>query len=62
MKLADWLEEYRSLPVDKVTRPTAEPDDWEEPDLLAPLDRRRDTSPRWLERAARIGHGRATQL
>ena len=63
MKLADWLDEYRALPTDDVTRPiSAEEDDWEEPELLAPADRVRDTSPRWLERAERIGHGRATQI
>jgi hypothetical protein len=63
VKLADWLDEYRQLPVGEVVRPVTDADDdWEEPDLLAPADRVRDTSPRWLERAERVGHGRATHL
>ena len=62
VKLADWLDEYRSLSVDHIDRPSAEPDDWEEPAMLAPADRMRDTSPRWLERAERVGYGRATQI
>ena len=46
-----------------VARPVAEPvDDWSEPDLLAPADRMRDTTPRWRERAARTGYGRPTTL
>jgi hypothetical protein len=61
VKLADWLDEYRNLPVEEVTRPVSDADDdWEEPDLIASDDRVRDTSPRWLKRAERIGYGRAT--
>lgn len=61
MKLVDWLDEYRALPTDDVTRPVADADDdWEEPELLAAADRVRDRSPRWLERAERVGYGRAT--
>jgi hypothetical protein len=63
VKLADWLDEYRNLPVEEVTRPLSEiEDDWEEPDLIAASDRVRDLSPRWLKRAERIGYGRATVL
>ncbi|MGH2416990.1 MAG: hypothetical protein ACRDFY_01520 [Candidatus Limnocylindria bacterium] len=63
MKLADWLDEYRNFDPDEVARTVAEPiDDWQEEDLLAPADRVRDTSPRWLERAERVGYGRATQF
>ena len=63
MKLADWLDEYRNLPVEEVTRPLSETeDDWEEPDLIASSDRVRDVSPRWLKRAERIGYGRATVI
>lgn len=61
--LADWLDEYRQFDADRVTRPLVDAvDDWEEQDLLAPADRMRDTSPRWLERAERIGYGRPTQI
>jgi hypothetical protein len=63
VKLAAWLDEYRALPTDEVTRPVADvEDDWEEPALLAPPDRLRDTSPRWLERAERVGYGRVTRI
>ena len=63
MKLADWLDEYRNFDSADVTRPLAEPvDDWEDEELLAPTDRVHDTRPRWLDRAKRIGHGRATQI
>jgi hypothetical protein len=63
VKLADWLDEYRNFDPEGVTRTVAEPiDDWQEEDLLAPADRMRDTSPRWLERAERVGYGRATQF
>ena len=63
MKLADWLDEYRNFDSAEVTRPVAEPvDDWEEEELLAPSDRVRDTTPRWLDRAERVGYGRATQV
>lgn len=63
MTLAEWLNEYRSLAVDQVTRRVAEPeDDWAEQELLAPADRVRDTSPRWLQRAERVGYGRVTQI
>lgn len=63
VNLADWLEEYRSLPTDAFERPVAEStDDWEEQDLLAPADRLRSTEPRWRERASRVGYGRPTQI
>ena len=63
VKLADWLDEYRNFDSSEVTRSVAEPvDDWEEEELLAPPDRLHDTRPRWLDRAQRIGHGRATQI
>jgi hypothetical protein len=49
--------------MEEVVRPVVDADDdWEEQDLLAPSDRVRDTSPRWLERAERVGHGRVTHL
>ena len=63
MKLTEWLDEYRRLEPDSVERQVAEPeDDWEDPGLLAPADRMRDTSPRWRERAERIGYGRPTSF
>ena len=63
MKLAAWLDEYRSLPAKGFERPVAEqPDDWEEQDLLAPADRVRDTEPKWRERASRVGYGRVTHI
>ena len=63
MKLADWLDEYRKFDPNEVTRTVAEPiDDWQEESLLAPDDRVRDKSPRWLARAERVGYGRATQI
>ena len=64
MKLADWLDEYRSLPTEEIARPTAavDDDDWAEQELLAPADRVRNKSPRWLERAERVGHARATHI
>lgn len=59
MKLSDWLDEYRRVSPDAHTRPVADPiDDWTEEELLAPADRVRDTTPRWRERAARVGYGR----
>jgi hypothetical protein len=62
VKLADWLDEYRNFDPGEVTRTVAEPtDDWQEDEsLLAPADRVRDTTPRWLARAERVGYGRAT--
>jgi hypothetical protein len=61
--LSDWLNEYRQFDADQVTRPQSEAvDDWQEEDLLAPADRVRDTTPRWLERAERVGYARATQI
>jgi hypothetical protein len=63
MTLAEWLDEYRAVQPDEVERREAAPiDDWEEPELLAPEDRLRDTTPRWRERAERVGYGRPTQL
>lgn len=59
MTLTDWLDEYRALNPTSVIRSVAEPvDDWEEPELLAPADRVRNTTPRWRERAERVGYGR----
>ena len=61
MTLVEWLDEYRRLEPDSIERPLAEPeDDWEDPGLFAPADRMRDTSPRWRERAERMGYGRVT--
>jgi hypothetical protein len=61
MKLSEWLDEYRRLEPTSIVRQVAEPeDDWEDPGLFAPDDRRRDTSPRWRERAERVGYGRPT--
>jgi hypothetical protein len=61
--LSDWLNEYRQFDADQVTRPLTEAvDDWQEEELLAPADRVRDTTPRWLERAERVGYARATQI
>jgi hypothetical protein len=62
VKLSDWLNEYRQFSPDDVRPVGASSDDWQEPELLAPTDRVRDTTPRWLDRAARIGHARATQI
>lgn len=63
MKLSEWLDEYRNLAPDSVVRTVAEPeDDWEEEELLAPEDRQHDTTPRWRERAKRIGYGRPPTL
>jgi hypothetical protein len=63
MTLAEWLDEYRAMRPDEVERREAEPvDDWQEPDLMAPADRMRDATPRWRERAERVGYGRPTQL
>lgn len=62
--LAEWLDEYRNLAPDSVVREVAEPeDDWEEPEsFLADPDRVRDTTPRWRERAERVGYGRLTSF
>jgi hypothetical protein len=63
MKLSDWLDEYRNLPPDSVVRNVAAPEnDWAEEELFAPVDRMRDTTPRWKQRAERVGYGRATTL
>ncbi len=63
VKLNDWLDEYRNLPVEEVVRPLSDAeDDWGEQDLIADPDRLRDTTPRWLERAERAGYGRATSF
>ena len=59
MRLSEWLDEYRNLAPDSVVRIVAEPeDDWAEEELFAPADRLRDTTPRWRERAERVGYGR----
>ena len=61
MKLSEWLDEYRQLEPDSIVRQEAEPeDDWEDPGLFAPVDRLPDTTPRWRERAERVGYGRPT--
>jgi hypothetical protein len=63
VKLSDWLDEYRNLSTEGFERTVAEPeDDWQEPDLLAPSDRLRDTTPRWLKRSERGGYGRPTSF
>ena len=63
MRLAEWIDEYRRIDPNDVTRPQVDAvDDWEEEDLLAPADRVRDTTPRWMSRAKDVGHARATQL
>lgn len=62
VRLADWLDEYRTLPTEGFSRPQPQPDDWEEQDLIAPPDREPDLSPRWLRRAERVGYGRPTRL
>ncbi len=63
MKLSEWLDEYRRLEPNSIVRQVADPeDDWEDPGLLAPEDRLRDTSPRWRERAERVGYGRPTSF
>ena len=61
MTLSEWLDQYRVLSPTGVTRTVSDPvDEWEEPELLAPTDRVRDTTPRWRERAARVGYARLT--
>ena len=63
MRLADWLDEYRAIRPDSVERTVAEPvDDWQEPDLIVSHDRPRDVTPRWRERAQRVGYGRPSCL
>jgi hypothetical protein len=63
MKLSEWVNEYRRYPVSGVSRLSDDgADDWQEPDLFAPADRVRDTTPRWLKRAERIGHAPPTRL
>jgi hypothetical protein len=62
VKLSDWLDEYRQIRADDVQRPSETADDWHETDLFAPADRVRDTTPRWRERAERIGYARVTQV
>lgn len=59
VKLSDWLDEYRNFDPNSVERPVVEAeDDWAEPELFAPADRLRNTEPRWLQRAERVGYGR----
>ena len=59
--LAEWLDEYRAFSPQSVVRMEAEPeDDWTEPELIADPDRLRDTTPRWRERAERVGYARLT--
>jgi hypothetical protein len=63
VKLTDWLDEYRNLPVDQFTRRSADADDdWEEQELIASDDRVVDRTPRWRERAQRVGYGRITHF
>jgi hypothetical protein len=63
MKLAEWLDEYRTFDPASVERTVAEPvDDWQEPELIASPDRTPDLTPRWRERAGRVGYGRPTTL
>ena len=61
--LAEWLDEYRAFSPESVVRSVAEPeDDWNEPGLFADPDRVRDTTPRWRERAERVGYARITSV
>jgi hypothetical protein len=63
MNLSEWLDEYRRLDRDSIVREVAEPeDDWEDPGLYALADRLQDPSPRWRERAQRVGYGPPTTL
>ena len=63
MKLAEWLDEYRAFSPDSIERTVAEPvDDWLEEEIFASPDRPHDTSPRWRERARRVGYGPPAQL
>jgi hypothetical protein len=63
VSLAEWIDEYRRVDPNHVTRPQVdEVDDWEEEELLAPADRMRDPTPRWMSRARSVGYARATQL
>jgi hypothetical protein len=63
VSLTEWIDEYRRVDPNDVNRPKVDSvDDWEEPDLLAPVDRVRDTEPRWMDRARSVGYARATQL
>jgi hypothetical protein len=63
MNLAEWLDEYRSFDPGSVERTVAEPeDDWQEQSLIASADRAPDPTPRWRERAERVGYGRPTTL
>jgi hypothetical protein len=58
VNLADWIDGYRRVDPDDVRRPEVDAvDDWEEPELIAAADRRRDTRPRWMERARGVGYG-----
>jgi hypothetical protein len=61
--LSEWLDEYRRYDPDSTVRKVADPEeDWEDPGLLAPSDRLRDTTPRWRRRAERTGYGRVTSF
>jgi hypothetical protein len=63
VSLAEWIDGYRRVDPNDVNRPQVdEVDDWQEPDLLASVDRVRDTKPRWMDRARSVGIARATQL
>ncbi len=63
MKLTDWLDEYRNVPLDSGARRAADAEeDWVDEGLFAPDDRERDTTPRWLKRAERVGYGRASVI
>jgi hypothetical protein len=61
--LSDWLNEYREFSADDVALGVGTaPDDEDERELLAPADRVRERTPRWLDRAARIGYARTTKI
>jgi hypothetical protein len=56
--LAEWIDEYRRVDPDDVTRPQVDAvDDWEDEELIAPADRLHDTRPRWMDRARATGYG-----
>jgi hypothetical protein len=61
--LSGWLDEYRRFEPDSVVRPVVDSeDDWEDRGLFAASDRVSDETPRWRERAVRVGYGRPTAL
>jgi hypothetical protein len=68
MSLSEWIREYREYPIDDSRRPLRRPSPPREalpeppeetaaPYTVAPADRPRERSPRWLRRAERVGYG-----